>query len=141
MAHGGPRELQRQRRETRMVAREVTRADGDVVGAAVAEALVDVAITEVIAEDVVVAETEETGAREAREVKEGVTAEAEGGRGDSMTTAEKTDGTIDLAVEGKKPELSRACIKSCFLVFSSGRGGYRGRGGPRGGGGQNGYRE
>ena len=121
-----------------MVAREVTRADGDVVGAAVAEALVDVAITEVIAEDVVVAETEETGAREA---KEGVTAEAEGGRGDSMTTAEKTDGTIDLAVEGKKPELSRACIKSCFLVFSSGRGGYRGRGGPRGGGGQNGYRE
>lgn len=99
MAHGGPRELQRQRRETRMVAREVTRADGDVVGAAVAEALVDVAITEVIAEDVVVAETEETGAREAREVKERVTAEAEGGRGDSMTTAEKTDGTIDLAVE------------------------------------------
>ena len=127
-----------------MVAREVTRADGDVVGAAVAEALVDVAITEVIAEDVVVAETEETeetGAREAREAREGVTAEAEGGRGDSMTTAEKTDGTIDLAVEGKKPELSRACIKSCFLVFSSGRGGYRGRGGPRGGGGQNGYRE
>ena len=123
-----------------MVAREVTRADGDVVGAAVAEALVDVAITEVIAEDVVVAETEETGAREARE---GVTAEAEGGRGDSMTTAEKTDGTIDLAVEGKKPEITKAwkCNKSCFLVFSGGRGGYRGRGGPRGGGGQNGYRE
>ena len=120
-----------------MVAREVTRADGDVVGAAVAEAMEDVAITEDIAEGEVV-ETEETGAREARE---GVTAEAEGGRGDSMTTAEKTDGTIDLAVEGKKPELSRACIKSCFLVFSSGRGGYRGRGGPRGGGGQNGYRE
>jgi len=78
-----------------MVAREVTRADGDVVGAAVAEALEDVAITEDIAEGEVV-ETEETGAREARE---GVTAEAEGGRGDSMTTAEKTDGTIDLAVE------------------------------------------
>jgi len=88
-------EPQRQRRETRMVAREVTRADGDVVGAAVAEAMEDVAITEDIAEGEVV-ETEETGAREARE---GVTAEAEGGRGDSMTTAEKTDGTIDLAVE------------------------------------------
>ena len=122
-----------------MVAREVTRADGDVVGAAVAEALEDVAITEDIAEGEVV-ETEETGAREAIE---GVTAEAEGGRGDSMTTAEKTDGTIDLAVEGKKPEITKAwkCNKSCFLVFSGGRGGYRGRGGPRGGGGQNGYRE
>lgn len=81
-----------------MVAREVTRADGDVVGAAVAEALEDVAITEDIAEGEVV-ETEETGAREAREAREGVTAEAEVGRGDSMTTAEKTDGTIDLAVE------------------------------------------
>ena len=122
-----------------MVAREVTRADGDVVGAAVAEALEDVAITEDIAEGEVV-ETEETGAREAIE---GVTAEAEGGRGDSMTTAEKTDGTIDLAVEGKKPEITKAwkCNKSCFLVFSGGRGGDRGRGGPRGGGGQNGYRE
>ena len=125
-----------------MVAREVTRADGDVVGAAVAEALEDVAITEDIAEGEVV-ETEETGAREAREAREGATAEAEVGRGDSMTSAEKTDGTIDLAVEGKNPEITKAwkCSKSCFLVFSGGRGGYRGRGGPRGGGGQNGFRE
>ena len=99
-----------------MVAREVIRADGDVEGVAVAEALEDVAITEDTAEDEAVAEKEETeekGAREAREAIEVVTAEAEGGRGDSMMTAEKTDGTIDPEVEGEKHET----IQSWILIY------------------------
>ena len=99
-----------------MVAREVIRADGDVEGVAVAEALEDVAITEDTAEDEAVVEKEETeekGAREAREaieVIEGVIAEAEGGRGGSMMTAEKTDGTIDPEVEGEKHEIIQSGI-------------------------------
>ena len=108
-----------------MVAREVIRADGDVEGVAVAEALEDVAITEDTAEDEAVVEKEETeekGAREAREAIEAreareaieaievVTGEAEGGRGGSMMTAEKTDGTIDPEVEGEKHEIIQSGI-------------------------------
>ena len=94
-----------------MVAREVIRADGDVEGVAVAEALEDVAITEDTAEDVAVAEKEETEEKGAREAREAI--EVEGGRGDSMMTAEKTDGTIDPEVEGEKHET----IQSWILIY------------------------
>lgn len=70
-----------------MVAREVTRAAEDVVGV---EDMELAAITEDTAEDVAVAEREEIGED---------TEEAEGARGDSMMTAEKTGGMTDHVVE------------------------------------------
>ena len=73
-----------------MVAREVTRAAEDVVGV---EAMEVAAITEDTAEDAAVAERGEI---------EEDTEEAEGARGDSMMTAEKTGGMTDHVVEGEQ---------------------------------------
>ena len=72
-----------------MVARVATRAAEDVEGA---EALEDAAITEDTAEDAEVVETEE---------REEDIVEVEAEKGDSMMTAERTDGTTDPVVEGE----------------------------------------
>ena len=63
-----------------------------------------------------------------------------------MMTAERTDGTTDLVVEGEIIIIWTWPRFNHVFLISGGRGGsggYRGgRGGPRGGGGQqNGYRE
>lgn len=70
-----------------MAAREVTRAAEDVVGV---EDMEVAAITEDTAEDAAVAERGEI---------EEDTEEAEGARGDSMMTAEKTGGMTDHVAE------------------------------------------
>ena len=89
LGHGDLRELQRLRRVRRMVVRVATRAAEDVE---VVEALEVAAITEDTAEDAEVVETEE---------REEDIVEVEAEKGDSMMTAERTDGTTDLVVEGE----------------------------------------